>query len=237
MRKTEGESASARHADENGPVVVIIDADEKWASVTATALRSEGVTATWCGAGARALDTLSEFRPDLVILSMQLPDRSAVALCTTIRARSSVPVLAVTDAGEESLAVSGLSAGADSLVSRAASPRERVARVRALMRRLPQRYNRGGDGVVDGGGLRLDRKAHEVLIGDTRLNVPRREFEILELLTAKAGRVVPRAEFMSLWGRRRDAAAVDVHIRRLRAKLEQHESTRRIVTVRGVGFM
>jgi DNA-binding response OmpR family regulator len=174
---------------------------------------------------------------NLVLLDLTLPDRYGPTVCSVIRASSSVPIVAVGSSREQQL-VGALSAGADVFVSKLTSDRELVARVRALLRRVPATGDCVSVWMPAVGPVQLNRSTRQVRCNGTSIGTTRREFDLLERLMLRPDCVVSRAELQrSIWGARRDPQALDVHVRRLRAKLEAHDTTRRIRTVRGVGFV
>jgi two-component system phosphate regulon response regulator PhoB len=216
--------------------VLFVSADVAWTAAVSDMLEQDGYETVDCRLGARAVECLSETSPDMVVLDLALPDRYGITVCSLLRGRSSVPILAVGDRGDEQL-VRALSAGADVFVPKKTSHRELLARVRALFRRA-RSTTRSADGdVVRIGLLELDRAARVVRFTGRTIAMTRREYELLEVLMTRPGRVVSRTDLLdSMWGPRRDPHALNIHVRRLRAKLEAFDPVRRIQTVRGVGF-
>jgi two-component system response regulator RegX3 len=164
-------------------------------------------------------------------------DRPGLQLCGMVRAATTVPIMIFSGRYEEREVVSGFSAGADIYVSEPVGTHELVARVRAMLRRVVPRDEPPSGDLITVGPVVLDRASREVLVAGERVLMPRREFDIAELLMRKAGRVVTRAELVrELWGSARDTKSLDVQVGRLRTKLTAAEGRQRIVTVRGVGF-
>ena len=180
-------------------------------------------------------------RPALVLLDVMLPRVSGVDVCRQIRARSRVPIIMVTARNSEIDAVVGLEVGADDYVSKPFRLRELIARVRAALRRGPlDEDNEVRADTLEIGDVRLDVARHEVAVRGELVALPLKEFELLELLLMNAGRVLTRDVLIDrIWGPNYfgDTKTLDVHVKRLRAKVEDDPSQpSRIVTVRGVGY-
>jgi DNA-binding response OmpR family regulator len=219
--------------------VLFVSADSSWTTTVTDLLTREGYESVVCPFGARAVEHLLGSAPNLVLLDLALPDRHGMTVCTLLRTRSSTPILAVGDRGERSneQLVRALSAGADVFVSKGISNRELLARVRALIRRASSTVRLTDGDALRVGLLELDRAARVVRFAGRKIAMTRRELEVLEVLMMRPGSVVSRSDLLdSMWGARRDQHALNVHVRRLRAKLEAFDPVRRIETVRGVGF-
>ena len=182
-------------------------------------------------------------QPALVLLDVMLPRVSGVDVCRQIRTRSRVPIIMVTARNAEIDAVVGLEVGADDYVTKPFRLRELIARVRAALRRVPgRRRGRAGDrdDVIEIGDVRLDVARHEVSVRGDLVALPLKEFELLELLLANAGRVLTRDVLIDrIWGPNYfgDTKTLDVHVKRLRTKVEEDPAhPTHIVTVRGVGY-
>jgi two-component system, OmpR family, response regulator RegX3 len=192
--------------------------------------------------GVEAIQQFDLMRPELVLLDVMLPRISGVDVCRQIRAKSQVPIIMVTARNAEIDAVVGLEVGADDYVTKPFRLRELVARVRAALRRGradESSFEEYGD-VIEVGDVRLDAARHEVAVRGENVALPLKEFELLELLLANAGRVLTRDVLIDrVWGPNYygDTKTLDVHVKRLRAKVEDDPaSPARIVTVRGVGY-
>jgi len=192
--------------------------------------------------GAEAIARFDAVRPALVLLDVMLPRISGIDVCRELRSRSQVPIIMVTARNAEIDAVVGLEVGADDYVTKPFRLRELVARVRASLRR-----GRGDDAgvaqpgeVLEIGEVRLDTARHEVAVHGERVALPLKEFELLELLLANAGRVLTRDVLIDrVWGPNYygDTKTLDVHVKRLRAKVEDDPALpTRIVTIRGLGY-
>lgn len=169
---------------------------------------------------------------DLVLLDLELPDLDGLEVCRAIRAACEVPIITVTARGSELDRVLGLQAGADDYVVKPYGFRELMARMDAVMRRT--RPHRNGAQVLSHGQLRIDTSSREVSVDGKRVEVTRKEFDLLCLLASYPGTVVPRKQIMhQVWGDSWSRRTVDTHVSSLRNKLGHSEW---IVTVRGVGF-
>ncbi len=224
------------------PLILVVDDEQSYRDALRVALEREGFRVEVAVDGADALERFDAVRPGLVLLDVMLPRISGVDVCRQIRAKSQVPIIMVTARNAEIDAVVGLEVGADDYVTKPFRLRELVARVRAALRR-----GRPDDSgledyadVIEVGDVRLDAARHEVAVRGERVALPLKEFELLELLLANAGRVLTRDVLIDrVWGPNYygDTKTLDVHVKRLRAKVEDDPaSPARIVTVRGVGY-
>jgi two-component system response regulator RegX3 len=223
------------------PTVLVVEDEESFVEALVVGLKREGFLVRVARDGVEAVDIFDSVRPDLVLLDVMLPRLSGIDVCRELRSRSRVPIIMVTAKGGEIDTVVGLEVGADDYVTKPYRLRELVARMRAVLRRAPPPEDSpaGGD-VLEVGKVRLDPERHEVYVGSLPVSLPLKEFELLELLLANAGRVLTRDVLIDrIWGPNYfgDTKTLDVHIKRLRSKLEP-DSARptRIVTVRGVGY-
>jgi two-component system response regulator RegX3 len=222
--------------------VLVVEDEDSFIEALTVGLKREGFRVQVARDGAEALDVFDAVRPDLVLLDVMLPKISGIDVCRELRRRSSVPIIMVTAKGGEIDTVVGLEVGADDYVTKPYRLRELVARMRAVLRR------RAGEAVaaaVNGealevGDVALDPERHEVVIRGEAVSLPLKEFELLEILLANAGRVLPRDTLIDrVWGTDYvgDTKTLDVHVKRLRAKVEPDPSTpTRIVTIRGLGY-
>ena len=191
--------------------------------------------------GLEALEVFDRVQPDVVLLDVMLPKLSGIDVCRRLRLRSKVPIIMVTAKGAEIDTVVGLEVGADDYVTKPYRIRELVARIRAVLRRAPG--DRTGDlppAAIQVGDVTLDPDEHEVTVAGEPVVMPLKEFELLHLLLANAGRVLTRETLIDrVWGSDYvgDTKTLDVHIKRLRAKVEPDPAVpRRIVTIRGLGY-
>lgn len=222
--------------------VLLVEDENSFVEALTVGLKREGFKVEVARDGAEALDLFEAFEPDLVLLDVMLPKVSGIDVCREMRRRSDVPIIMVTAKGAEIDTVVGLEVGADDYVSKPYRLRELVARMRAVLRR------RGRDGlapveggeVLEVGDVRLDPDRHEVEIRGEPVRLPLKEFELLAILLANAGRVLTRETLIDrVWGADYvgDTKTLDVHVKRLRAKVEPEPGTpSRIITIRGLGY-
>ncbi len=221
--------------------VLVVEDEESFVEALTLGLTREGFRVDVARDGAEALDVVDDVRPDLVLLDLMLPKVSGLDVCRQIRARSAVPIIMVTARDSEVDAVVGLEVGADDYVTKPYRLRELVARMRAVLRRASGGTDEGVPGeAIEVGDVRLDPERHEVLVRGAEVTLPLREFELLELLLANAGRVLTRDTLIDrIWGADYvgDTKTLDVHIKRLRSRIEEDPSQpRRITTIRGLGY-
>jgi two-component system, OmpR family, response regulator RegX3 len=224
------------------PVILVVDDEQSYRDALRVALEREGFRVEVAVDGPDAIERFDAARPALVLLDVMLPRISGVDVCRELRARSQVPIIMVTARNAEIDAVVGLEVGADDYVTKPFRLRELVARVRAALRRgRPEDPNSEEQrDVLEIGDVRLDAARHEVEVRGERVALPLKEFELLELLLANAGRVLTRDVLIDrVWGPNYygDTKTLDVHVKRLRAKVEEDPAhPARILTVRGVGY-
>ncbi|HEV2766637.1 MAG TPA: response regulator transcription factor [Acidimicrobiales bacterium] len=228
---------------ETAPTLLLVEDEESFVDALVVGLQREGFQVRVARDGVEALELFDLVQPDLVLLDVMLPRLSGVDVCRRLRARSSVPIIMVTAKSSEIDTVVGLEIGADDYVTKPYRLRELVARIRAALRRAPADAgvdDDGGDDVLQVGDVRLDPERHEVAIRGEDAALPLKEFELLQLLLANAGRVLTRDTLISrVWGHDYvgDTKTLDVHVKRLRAKVEDDPANpRRIVTIRGLGY-
>jgi two-component system response regulator RegX3 len=226
----------------NDATVLLVEDEHSFVEALTVGLKREGFRVQVARDGAEALDQFETVRPDLVLLDVMLPKVSGIDVCRELRRKSQVPIIMVTAKGSEIDTVVGLEVGADDYVTKPYRLRELVARMRAVLRRRSAETtstNPGGE-VLEVGDVRLDPERHEVEIRGMQVRLPLKEFELLEILLANAGRVLPRETLIDrVWGADYvgDTKTLDVHVKRLRAKVEDDPSApTRIVTIRGLGY-
>jgi two-component system response regulator RegX3 len=202
-------------------------------------LRKEGFEVQLAETGHAALEAFDRSGADLVLLDLMLPGVSGTEVCRALRARSSVPVIMLTAKDSEVDKVVGLELGADDYVTKPYSTRELVARIRAVLRRHGE-PDELVPTTVEAGPVRMDVDRHVVSVRGEAVAMPLKEFELLELLLRNAGRVLTRGQLIDrVWGSDYvgDTKTLDVHVKRLRGKVEPDPSApRHIVTVRGLGY-
>jgi two-component system response regulator RegX3 len=220
--------------------VLIVEDEESFADPLAFLLRKEGFTAAIAETGQQALDEFDRNGADIVLLDLMLPGMSGTDVCKALRQRSSVPVIMVTARDSEIDKVVGLELGADDYVTKPYSARELIARVRAVLRRGGDADGDTAPQVLAGGPVRMDVERHVVTVAGTETPLPLKEFDLLEYLLRNVGRVLTRGQLIDrVWGADYvgDTKTLDVHVKRLRSKIEQDPaSPRHLVTVRGLGY-
>jgi len=235
---------SNAHALDQRTTVLVVEDEESFIDALVVGLQREGFRVQVARDGIEALEQFELVDPDVILLDVMLPRMSGIDVCRQIRTKSKVPIIMVTAKSSEIDTVVGLEVGADDYVSKPYRLRELVARMRAALRRASEGGAVGFDDedgdVLEVGDVRLDVERHEVVIRGSDVSLPLKEFELLELLLTNAGRVLPRDTLISrVWGADYvgDTKTLDVHVKRLRAKVEDDPShPTRIVTIRGLGY-
>lgn len=216
--------------------ILVVDDDTALAEMIGIVLRTEGFDPVFCADGTEALATFQSSRPDLVLLDLMLPGKSGIEVCSEIRAESGVPIIMLTAKSDTTDVVHGLESGADDYVVKPFNPKELVARIRTRLRPTPV----GSTDVLRVGDLTLDVAGHEVKRGEERINLTPLEFELLLALASRPQQVFTREMLLEqVWGYhyKADTRLVNVHVQRLRAKVEDDPDNPKIVmTVRGVGY-
>ena len=216
--------------------ILVVDDDPALSEMLGIVLRSEGFEAAFCADGAAALDAFHEAKPDLVLLDLMLPGKDGVEVCRELRAESGTPIIMLTAKSDTGDVVGGLEAGADDYVVKPFNPKELVARIRT---RLRPAKSPDGD-AIRVGDLLLDVAGHEVRRGEERINLTPLEFELLLALALKPEQVFTREMLLEqVWGYqyKADTRLVNVHVQRLRAKIEEDpDNPKLVMTVRGIGY-
>ncbi|HET7172789.1 MAG TPA: MtrAB system response regulator MtrA [Nocardioidaceae bacterium] len=216
--------------------VLVIDDDSSLAEMLTIVLRNEGFEPRVCGNGALALSSVRDFRPDVVLLDLMLPGKDGTDVCHEIRAESGVPIIMLTAKSDTVDIVLGLEAGADDYVVKPFKPKELVARIRARLRT----FDEAAPADVEIGDLVIDVAGHTVKRGDESLPLTPLEFDLLLCLARKPWQVFTREVLLEqVWGYRHaaDTRLVNVHVQRLRSKVElDPENPTIVLTVRGVGY-
>ncbi|GAA1493568.1 response regulator transcription factor [Curtobacterium herbarum] len=219
--------------------ILIVDDEPALSEPLEFLLQREGYETAVAADGVTALSKFDSENPDLVLLDLMLPGLSGTEVCRQIRTRSNVPIIMLTAKDSEVDIVVGLELGADDYVTKPYSTRELLARIRAVLRRRTE-DDPGDMGILQVGGIRMDVERHTVSVDGSETPMPLKEFELLELLLRNAGRVLTRGQLIDrVWGSDYfgDTKTLDVHIKRIRSKIERVPSTPEIlVTVRGLGY-
>jgi two-component system response regulator RegX3 len=227
--------------------VLVVEDEASFVEALEIGLGREGFHVEVATDGIEALERFRAVEPDLVLLDVMLPRASGIDVCRQIRSQSGVPIIMITAKSSEIDTVVGLEVGADDYVTKPYRIRELVARIRAQLRRTAmeaaaeaERPDLGSDTELRVGGVSLDPDAHRVTVDNAEVALPLKEFEVLHLLLANAGRVLTRETLIDrVWGTDYvgDTKTLDVHIKRLRGKVEPDPGHPiRIVTIRGLGY-
>ena len=220
--------------------VLVVEDEESFSDALSYMLRKEGFEVSVAPTGTSALTQFDRTGADIVLLDLMLPEMSGTEVCRQLRQRSAVPIIMVTARDSEIDKVVGLEIGADDYVTKPYSPRELVARIRAVLRRQGAEAAEVTTPTLAAGPVRMDVERHVVTVDGGSVQLPLKEFELLELLLRNAGRVLTRGQLIDrVWGADYvgDTKTLDVHVKRLRSKVEPEPSAPRyIVTVRGLGY-
>ena len=234
--------ASASGQTPEAVSVLLIEDEESFIEALAVGLPREGFSVTVARDGIEGLEMFDQMRPDLILLDLWLPRKSGIDVCREIRSHSKVPIIMVTAKTAEIDAVVGLELGADDYVIKPFRLRELAARMRAVLRRARNGadHDHALNELIDVDGLSLDPVSHEVHLQGTQISLPLKEFELLQLFMTNPGRVLNREMIIDrIWGHNYvgDTKTLDVHVKRLRAKVEDDPSRpARITTIRGLGY-
>ena len=222
------------------PKVMVVEDEPALADALEYGLSAEGFTVVSTADGEESLRLFDRERPDLILLDLMLPGLPGTEVCKRIRARSAVPIIMLTAKDSEIDKVVGLELGADDYVTKPFSMRELVARVRAVLRRGGEWDIPDLSSSVEVSGVRMDPERYEVVVRGLPVELPPKEFALLELLLRNAGRVLTRDLIIDrVWGSDYvgDTKTLDVHVKRLRSRIEEDaHSPVLIQTVRGVGY-
>jgi two-component system response regulator RegX3 len=220
--------------------VLVVEDEESFSDALSFMLRKEGFEVSVAATGTAALTEFERTGADIVLLDLMLPEMSGTEVCRQLRATSHVPIIMVTARDSEVDKVVGLELGADDYVTKPYSPRELVARIRAVLRRRTAEPEESGGATLAAGPVRMDIQRHVVTVDGESVALPLKEFELLEVLLRNAGRVLTRGQLIDrVWGADYvgDTKTLDVHVKRLRSKVEPNPSApRHLVTVRGLGY-
>lgn len=215
--------------------ILVVDDDLALAEMIGIVLRAEGYEPSFCSDGAAALAAFRSSEPDLVLLDLMLPGMDGIDVCTHLRAESGVPIIMLTAKGDTTDVVRGLESGADDYIVKPFNPKELIARIRTRLRPAPTSPE-----TLRIGDLTISTNAHEVRRGNQSLTLTPLEFDLLVALASNPGQVFTREQLLDqVWGYqyKADTRLVNVHVQRLRAKVEHDPDNPRIVmTVRGVGY-
>lgn len=222
------------------PRILIIEDEPSLADSVRYNLELEGYEVVVAGTGRQGLDRFRKAEPSLVLLDVMLPEMSGLDVCRIIRSQSDVPIIMLTARSSEGDVVAGLELGADDYVTKPFSMRELISRVRANLRRASDGRAEVGSQELVVGPIRLNSVRHEVTVDGQLVEFPPKEFELLQYLMTRKGRLVTRERLIDeIWGTDYfgDTKTLNVHIKRIRTKIGDKKKPRRwLVTVRGLGY-
>ena len=218
--------------------ILVVEDEESYSEALSYVLRKEGFEVAIAETGPDALSEFERSGADIVLLDLMLPGLSGTEVCRQIRQTSNVPIIIVSAKDSEIDKVVGLELGADDYVTKPYSPRELLARIRAVLRRGVELDDESP--ALEAGRVRMDVDRHLVTVEGEQVRLPLKEFELLEMFLRNTGRVLTRGQLIDrVWGSDYvgDTKTLDVHVKRLRAKVEKDPaSPSTLVTVRGLGY-
>ena len=225
--------------------ILVVDDEASIRRILETRLSMIGYDVVTASDGEEALDVFHNQDPDLVVLDVMMPKLDGYGVCQELRKESDIPIIMLTALGDVADRITGLELGADDYVVKPFSPKELEARIRSVLRRVEKSNSAGipSSGVIHVNSLRIDTNKRQVYKGDDRIRLTGMEFSLLELLVGRSGEPFSRSEILQeVWGytpeRHVDTRVVDVHISRLRAKLEDDPSNPELIlTARGTGYL
>jgi two-component system response regulator RegX3 len=220
--------------------ILVVEDEETLAEAISFLLSKEGFDVAVAATGPAAIESFDKSGADLILLDLMLPGLSGTEVCRQIRTKSSVPIIMLTAKDSEIDKVVGLELGADDYVTKPYSSRELIARIRAVLRRGELTDNAVDGAALEVGPVRMDTDRHIISVNGEVVAIPLKEFELLEFLMRNAGRVLTRVQLIDrVWGSDYvgDTKTLDVHIKRLRAKIEKDPANPEFIqTVRGMGY-
>lgn len=220
--------------------ILVVEDEETLAEAISFLLSKEGFDVAVAATGPEAIEIFDKSGADLILLDLMLPGLSGTEVCRQIRTKSSVPIIMLTAKDSEIDKVVGLELGADDYVTKPYSSRELIARIRAVLRRGEIQDAGGDESTLEVGPVRMDTDRHIITVNGEQVAIPLKEFELLEYLMRNAGRVLTRVQLIDrVWGSDYvgDTKTLDVHIKRLRAKIEKDPANPEYIqTVRGMGY-
>ena len=218
--------------------ILVVDDDPAISEMLTIVLQNEGFDTVVVGDGSDAVTAAREHDPDLILLDVMLPGMSGIDVCRTVREFSTMPIVMLTARTDTVDVVLGLESGADDYITKPFKPKELIARVRARLRRSPEEATEST--TIRVGEVEIDTAGHEVTRGGEVINLTPIEFDLLTTLASRPGQVFSREELLEkVWGYRKsgDTRLVNVHVQRLRSKVERDPDDPQVVlTVRGIGY-
>ncbi|WP_199320582.1 response regulator transcription factor RpaB [Leptolyngbya sp. FACHB-261] len=225
--------------------ILVVDDEDNIRHILKVRLSMAGYTVATAADGQEALTSFRRESPDLVVLDVMMPGLDGYGVCRELRKESDIPIIMLTALGSIADRIMGLELGADDYIAKPFSPKELEARIGCILRRVKRDNSTSllGSGVIQVGKLRIDNDKRQVHRGDERIRLTDMEFGLLELLLSRAGKPVSRADILhEVWGYtprcQADTRVVDVHVSRLRAKIEENpKNPEFIITARGLGYL
>lgn len=222
--------------------ILVVDDEENIVKLVSYNLEEEGYEIITANEGKEALAKVEQENPDLMILDLMLPKIDGFDICRKVRKNdqaNNLPIIILSAKEEEIDKILGLELGADDYVTKPFSPRELIARVKAVLRRVDYSEDDREDKTLRINEVEMDLKKHQVSINGHELNLTPKEFELLSILIRHPGQVFSRDNLLGeIWdyNYHGDTRTVDVHVRRLRKKISEYSEEKHIITVRGVGY-
>lgn len=219
--------------------VLIVDDEVNICELIRLYVEKEGCKAIVAYDGNQAIDKFKKNSPDIVLLDIMLPVKDGWQVCREIRSIDNTPIIMLTAKGETFDKVLGLELGADDYVVKPFELKELLARMKAVLRRSTGNTTEEKDDELIFDGLRINQSTYEVYLGERKLEMPPKEFELLYFLAKNTNKVFTRDQLLDeIWGYEffGDSRTVDVHIKRIREKIENEESSWNLKTVWGVGY-
>ena len=219
--------------------VLVVEDDRNIAELLQMYLEKEGYAVTIAGDGGQGLDKFRTIQPDLVLLDVMMPVMDGWGVCKAIRAESATPVIMLTAKGELDDKVAGLKSGADDYITKPFEMKEVLARIEAVLRRSPAAAAEKNPRRLIYDKLIIDMDAFELIVNGKKIDTPPKEMELLFYLASSPNRVYTRNQLLDeVWGFDYfgDSRTVDVHVKRLREKLEGISESWSLKTVWGVGY-
>ena len=221
------------------PLILIADDDPVVHESLGLYLGSEGYEHKSAYDGQQALEMIEELHPDMMVLDLMMPKVSGIDVCRQVRQNSTLPIIMLTAKGEEIDRILGLELGADDYIVKPFSPREVLARIKAVLRRFSEKAGEEDSSIIRLPQLEISLENYQVKAGGKVIPCTPKEVEILHMLTSNVGQVFSREQILSrVWGYDYfgDTRTVDAHIKRIRQKLPQDNVPWALKTVYGVGY-
>ncbi|MCJ2164006.1 MULTISPECIES: response regulator transcription factor [unclassified Pseudodesulfovibrio] len=227
----------------NGPVL-IIDDDQKLRDLLVEYLADYDFQTHTLPSGMQAIETISKIKPSVIVLDVMMPGKDGLEVLRDIRAEYATPVIMLTAKGEDTDRIVGLELGADDYMAKPFNPRELLARIKAVLRRIEtngEKERKSGQSVIKAGGLVLNVSRQTLEIGNVELEMAPTEFRLLKALMTHQDKALTRDELMDMvWDKDFSAydRSIDVHVSKLRSQLKPYsDHAKRIKTVWGTGYM